>query len=62
MAIITQSGKCRKDERGDLEHEERTAFHRGGTATEGRLKLYKLLKAGDKVVVETGNLELYPVV
>jgi hypothetical protein len=62
MAIITWSGKCRKDERGggggrgDLEHEERTTFHRGWTATEGRLKLYKLLKAGDKVVVETGNL------
>jgi hypothetical protein len=40
---------------GDLEPEERAAFHRGGAAA-GRLKLYKLLKAGDKAVVETGNL------
>jgi transposase len=56
MAVITRSGKCRRNEQGDLEPEERTAFYRGTMTAEGRLKLYKLLKAGDKVVVETGNL------
>jgi transposase len=56
MAVITRSGKCRRNEQGDLEPEERTTFHRGATTAEGRLKLYKLLKAGDKVAVETGNL------
>jgi hypothetical protein len=43
MAIVTWSGKCRKDERGGI-----WSLRSGRRFTgEGRLKLYKLLKAGD---------------
>jgi hypothetical protein len=56
MAIITRSGKFKTNEQGDREPEEKTTRYKGATTGEGRVKLYKLLKAGDKVCLEAGNL------
>jgi transposase len=56
MAIITRSGKVRMNEQGDGEPEEKTTRYKGTTTAEGRIKLYKLLRAGDKVALEAGNL------
>jgi transposase len=56
MAVITRSGKFKTNEQGDTEPEEKTARYKGSTAAEGRIKLYKLLRAGDKVCLEAGNL------
>jgi transposase len=56
MAIITRSGKFKVNEQGDAEPEEKTARYKGVTTAEGRIKLYKLLRAGDKVGLEAGNL------
>jgi transposase len=55
-AIITRSGKFKVNGQGDAEPEEKTVRYKGSTAAEGRIKLYKLLKAGDKVCLEAGNL------
>jgi transposase len=56
MAIITRTGKLRKNEQGDLEPEERTTRFSGTTTAEGRVKLYKHLGREDKVGLEAGNL------
>jgi transposase len=56
MAVITRSGKFKTNEQGDAEPEEKTARYHGVTTAEGRIKLYKLLEAGDKVALEAGNL------
>jgi hypothetical protein len=50
MAIISRSGKFKTNEQGDREPEEKTTWYKGATTGEGRVKLYKLLKAGDKVL------------
>ncbi|MDR1248250.1 MAG: IS110 family transposase [Treponema sp.] len=56
MAVITRSGKFKVNEQGDAEPEEKTARYHGTTTAEGRVKLYGKLEAGDKVVLEAGNL------
>jgi transposase len=56
MAVITRNGKFKVNEQGDAEPEEKTVFSKGVTTAEGRIKLYKLLRAGDKVCLEAGNL------
>jgi hypothetical protein len=39
MAIITRSGKFRKNEEGSLEPEKKTTWYNGATTEEGLLKL-----------------------
>jgi hypothetical protein len=56
MAVITRNGKFKANEQGDTEPVEKTARFSGTTAAEGRLKLYEKLEAGDKAVLEAGNL------
>jgi predicted NBD/HSP70 family sugar kinase len=45
MALITRSGKFRKNEQGDAEPEEKVTRYHGATAAEGRVKLYGKLCA-----------------
>jgi hypothetical protein len=52
IAAITRSGKFKANGPGDAEPEEKAARFSRPAAAEGRLKLYKLLKAGDKVALE----------
>jgi transposase len=56
MAIVTRTGKFKVNAQGDMEPEEKTAFFKGTTSAEGRVKLYGKLEAGDKVALEAGNL------
>jgi hypothetical protein len=56
MAVVTRSGKFKTNEQGDAEPEEKVTRFSGSTTAEGRLKLYKLLKAGDKAALEAGNM------
>jgi transposase len=56
MAVITRSGKFKRNEQGDTEPEEKTTRYSGSTTAEGRLQLYGKLAAGDKVALEAGNL------
>jgi transposase len=56
MAIITRSRKFKANGQGDAEPEEKTTRFSGRTTAEGRLKLYEKLEAGDKAVLEAGNM------
>jgi transposase len=56
MAIITRTGKFKTTAQGDREPEEKTSRYKGTTTAEGRVKLYKQLRKGDKVAMEAGNL------
>jgi hypothetical protein len=47
MAVISRSGKLKRNEQGDAEVEEKTKRYKGAAAAEGRLKLYEKLEAGD---------------
>jgi hypothetical protein len=46
MAVISRSGKFKRNEQGDAEVEEKTKRYKGTTTVEGRLKLYEKLGGG----------------